>query len=145
MVEIVDARINESAVLESVKSDLAGANVLFVGTTRSVTDGRETVTLNYEAYAEMAIKQIDRLLTTASEKWRIVKCSVVHRTGEVPVGEASVAVAVSSAHRAASFESAAWIMEQLKRRVPIWKQEIWADGSQEWVHPDENPQQIKSD
>ena len=71
-------------------------------------------------------------------KWPLEKCAIVHRVGDVPIGETSVVVAVSSPHRVDAFEAAAWIMDELKKAVPIWKQEQWADGTQEWIHPARN-------
>ena len=84
----------------------------------------------------MAIKKMSQLRYRAFEKWPIEHCTIVHRVGLVPVGEASVAVAVSTPHRASSFEAAEWLIDRLKVEVPIWKRESFADGSQEWVHPD---------
>ena len=140
MIEIVTSKIDEQGVLNSVKSELAGACVLFVGTTRRLTAGKETMTLEYQAYIEMAINEIHRLRQRACADWPITQCSIVHRIGEVPVGESSVAVAVSSPHRVAAFESASWIMDTLKKDVPIWKKEAWTDGTGEWIHPVDNRQ-----
>ena len=140
MIEIVTSRIYEQAVLNSVKSELAGACVLFVGTTRRMTAGKETMTLQYQAYVEMATNEIHRLRERACTDWPISACSIVHRIGEVPIGETSVAVAVSSPHRVAAFESASWIMDTLKKEVPIWKQEVWTDGKRQWIHPVDNRQ-----
>ncbi len=140
MLEIVTYKIDEQGVLNSVKSELAGACVLFVGTTRRLTAGKETMTLEYQAYIEMAINEIYRLRQRACADWPITQCSIVHRIGEVPVGESSVAVAVSSPHRVAAFESASWIMDTLKKDVPIWKKEVWTDGTGEWIHPVDNRQ-----
>ncbi|MEM9410116.1 MAG: molybdenum cofactor biosynthesis protein MoaE [Planctomycetota bacterium] len=135
LIQITDRKIDESATLESVKSELAGACVLFVGTTRKLTDGKETTTLRYDSYLEMAEKKLQELRIAARDKWPLCKCAIVHRVGEVPIGETSVAVATSSPHRVDSFEAASWIMDTLKKEIPIWKQEVWADGTEEWVHP----------
>ncbi len=143
MVEIIDRRIDEAAVLDSIKSDRAGACVLFVGTTRGITDGRTTRRLDYEAYRDMAIPELERLIQAARENWPILNCHIVHRTGEVQVGETSVAVAVSSPHREPAFEAAAWLMDRLKQEVPIWKREVYDDGSQEWIHPQPQSPSIK--
>ena len=137
MIEITHSIINTNKVLESVNSTSAGAAVLFVGTTRQMTRGRETLKLDYECYEEMALKKMEQLRDQALEKWPIEKCSIVHRVGTVELGEASIAVAVSTPHRVASFEAAQWLVDILKKEVPIWKREYWADGSEEWVHPDE--------
>lgn len=136
MIEITSQPIDTAAVLASVQSDQAGAAVLFVGSTRQFTNGRETLKLEYECYETMAIKKMTEILDQATGKWNIETCSIVHRVGTVGLGEASIAVAVSSPHRADSFEAARWLVDTLKTEVPIWKRENWADGSQEWVHPD---------
>jgi molybdopterin synthase catalytic subunit len=109
--------------------------VLFLGTTRGLTAGRRTVALDYECYPEMARNKLAELAAEASRRWPLAGCAVVHRLGRLEVGEASVAVAVSSAHRQAAFEAGQWLIDTLKQSVPIWKRELWADGSSEWVHP----------
>ncbi len=134
MISIVTQKIDTQPLLESVSSPRAGASVLFVGTTRQFTSGRETVFLSYECYQEMAIGKLKELCDRAAKKWTIEKCGIVHRIGEVAIGEASVAVAVSTAHRKDAFESAQWIMDRLKEEVPIWKKEHWTDGDQQWIH-----------
>lgn len=134
-IEITANPIKADAVLQTVISPLAGASVLFVGTTRQLTAGRETVELEYECYAEMAIKKLQQLSSRAIENWNLYGCSIVHRIGVVPVGQASLAIAVSSAHRRAALEAIEWIVERLKIDVPIWKRECYADGETEWIHP----------
>ncbi|MDA7858251.1 molybdenum cofactor biosynthesis protein MoaE [bacterium] len=135
MISITSKAIDTKEVLESVKSDQAGASVLFVGSTRQFTGEKETIRLEYECYESMALEKIQQLVDLAQSKWDIQQCSVVHRTGLVGLGESSIAVAVSTGHRKESFEAAAWLVDELKIRVPIWKKEIWADGKTEWVHP----------
>jgi molybdopterin synthase catalytic subunit len=135
MVELTRDPIDAQGVLRAVQSTQAGAVVLFLGTTREFTAGRQTVRLHYEAYADMARRQLELLETQARAQWPLVGCALVHRLGEVGLGEASVAVAVSSPHRRDAFAAAEWLMDRLKQEVPIWKQEHWADGSSEWVHP----------
>ena len=135
MIELTHAKIMTEAVLANVSSTQAGAVVLFLGTTREFTDGRQTVTLDYECYEEMAIRKLQQLEATARERWSLVGCAIVHRLGNVPLGEASVAVAVSSPHRAAAFAAGRWLIDTLKTEVPIWKKENWADGASQWVHP----------
>lgn len=137
MIEITNEKIDEQAVLDSVKDQDSGACVLFVGTTRRMTGAKETVTLKYEAYREMAIEQMTSLSEKAAAKWPLKHCSIVHRLGQVDIGETSIAVAVGSPHRVDAFEAASWLMDELKAIVPIWKQEHWTDGSSEWVHPTE--------
>lgn len=136
MIRIVTQKIDTTAVLESVQAEACGAAVLFVGTTRRMTDGRETTKLNYECYEEMAIRKMEELSDQAKSTWPVDGVSVVHRVGNVALGEASIAIAVSSAHRQASFVAAEWLIDEIKKQVPIWKQEFWADGVSEWVHPE---------
>ena len=136
MIEIVEHPIDAQALLAAVQQDRAGAAVLFLGTTRQFTDGRETVRLDYECYQEMALKKLSELREQAMEKWPLEACGIVHRVGTVPVGEASVAIAVATPHRTEAFDAAKWIIDTLKQVVPIWKRENFSDGSKEWVHPD---------
>ena len=136
MIEITSTQIDTSAVLASVQSTQAGAAVLFVGSTRQFTDGRETLKLDYECYEALAIKKMTEILEQAKTKWKIEACSIVHRVGTVELGEASIAVAVSSPHRADSFDAGRWLVDTLKTEVPIWKRDYWADGSSEWIHPE---------
>ena len=91
--------------------------------------------LDYEAYEEMAGEKMKDLAAQARQQWQLVNVAIVHRLGNVPLGEASVAIAVSSAHRANAFEAGRWLIDTLKVEVPIWKREHWSDGSSEWVHP----------
>lgn len=135
--------IDIAAVLESVRSPAAGAVVLFLGTTREMTDGRQTRWLNYEAYAPLAEKLLAELISQAQQRWPLVACSVAHRLGRVEVGEVSVAIAVSSGHRQAAFEAGQWLIDRLKESVPIWKEEHWADGTSQWVHPGLSPPAVR--
>jgi molybdopterin synthase catalytic subunit len=113
--------------------------VLFLGTTREITADRRTTSLDYECYPEMAERKLAELEAEARSRWPILECTIVHRLGRVEIGEASVAVAVSSAHRQAAFEAGQWLIDTLKQVVPIWKCEHWADGTTEWVHPAQKP------
>ena len=122
-------------LLARVGSTQAGAVLLFLGTTREFTGGKQTVTLDYEAYNDMALKKMVELEETARSRWELVDCGIIHRLGNVPLGEPSVAIAVSSAHRANAFDAGRWLIDTLKEEVPIWKREHWSDGTQEWVHP----------
>jgi molybdopterin synthase catalytic subunit len=135
MIEITRDPIDIPAVLDSVSSSQAGAVVLFVGTTREMTCTRRTESLDYECYGPMAEKKLEELRAEACTRWPLVGCSIVHRVGCVDLGEASVAIAVSSPHREAAFEAGKWLIDTLKQVVPIWKKENWADGTSQWVHP----------
>jgi molybdopterin synthase catalytic subunit len=95
--------------------------------------------LSYEAHVPMAERELRRLAEEAVERFHLMRIVIVHRLGEVPIGDASVVVGCSSAHRRETFDALQWIMDTLKQRVPIWKQERYADGTTEWVHPIEQP------
>jgi molybdopterin synthase catalytic subunit len=135
MVQLTTELIDTTAVLDRVASNQAGAVVLFLGTTRELTQGRRTESLDYECYPQMAEKQMAKLEGEARRKWPIIQCAIVHRLGHLGLGEASVAIAVSSPHRRDAFEAGQWLIDRLKEVVPIWKKENWADGTSEWVHP----------
>ncbi len=135
MIDITEAPIDHAAATESVRSNRAGAVCTFLGTVREITGTRRTVTLSYEAYCEMALKKLAELESEARGRWPIIELAVVHRVGQLELGELSVVVAVSCPHRAHAFEACRWLIDTLKERVPIWKRETWEDGSSEWVHP----------
>ncbi len=135
MIELTDQPIDTAKVLAEVQSPASGAVVLFLGTTREFTDGRQTESLDYESYGEMAAKKLAELEAEARRRWEITHCAIVHRLGHVRLAEASVAIAVSTPHRHDAFEAGKWLIDSLKEVVPIWKKENWTDGTTEWVHP----------
>lgn len=135
MIELTHNPIDIALLTESVRSKGAGAVVLFLGTVRDMTLGRETVALDYEAFPDMARSKLAELLAEARGKWPIVGAAIVHRLGRLEPGDVSVAVAVSTPHRQQAFEAGKFLIDRLKETVPIWKKENWADGSTEWVHP----------
>jgi molybdopterin synthase catalytic subunit len=110
----------------------AGALVTFVGTVRDNARGRAVIALDYEAYPAAAEKMLARICTEMRERWPIIGAAVEHRTGRLEIGEASVVIAVSSAHRDAAFAAAAHAIERIKEIVPIWKKELYADGAT-WI------------
>jgi molybdopterin synthase catalytic subunit len=135
MIDITTHPIDTESLLRQVGSPKAGAVVLFLGTTREFTLGRQTASLDYECYGDMAREKLAELEAQARARWPIVGCTIVHRVGHLPIGEASVAIAVSTAHRQSAFEAGQWLIDTLKEVVPIWKKENWADGGSQWVHP----------
>jgi molybdopterin synthase catalytic subunit len=135
MIQLTDKPIDAQTVLQSVAAEEAGAAVLFLGVTRGVTRGRRTESLDYSCYEEMARGELAKLEAEARERWPIAGCAIVHRLGRLEIGEASVAVAVSTPHRGDAFEAGQWLIDSLKTTVPIWKMENWADGTSDWVHP----------
>ncbi|MCA9042360.1 MAG: molybdenum cofactor biosynthesis protein MoaE [Planctomycetaceae bacterium] len=134
-IELTHDVIQTDNVYNLVASKEAGAVVLFLGTVREMTAGRQTVALDYDAYPEMAQAQMESLAQETEEKWPIVELAIVHRLGHLELGEISVAVAVSTPHRRDAFEAGQFLIDELKVRVPIWKKENWSDGTTEWVHP----------
>jgi molybdopterin synthase catalytic subunit len=135
MIQLTESPIDEGAAVRAVRSPAAGAIVLFLGTARETTGARRTRSLDYEAYPEMARAKLAELEEEARRRWPLVECAVIHRLGHLAIGETSVAVAVSSAHREPAFEAGRWLIDRIKQVVPIWKRENWADGTSEWVHP----------
>jgi len=110
----------------------AGAIVTFVGTTRNENAGRRVVRLEYEAFGRMAVSEMRALAAQARRRWKLRSVAMVHRVGVVPVGQASVAIAVSAGHRAEAFAACHWLIDRLKEIVPIWKREHFR-GGQVWI------------
>ncbi|WP_425399734.1 molybdenum cofactor biosynthesis protein MoaE [Aeoliella sp.] len=139
MISLTHKPIELPPLVARASQPAAGAVVAFVGITRAQTrdaaGDKHTERLAYEAYEQMAFAKLEELEAAARKRWPLVECIVVHRLGEVPITEASVAVVVSSPHRRASFEAAEWLIDTLKQDVPIWKQEHYQGGETEWVHP----------
>lgn len=132
MFEIVDAPIDAEQVAAAVARPDAGAIVTFVGTTRDHHEGRQVLRLEYEAYPEMALAELRKIGAAARERWPITEVAIVHRIGVVPVGEASVVIAVSAAHRDAAFAASRFAIDRLKEVVPIWKKEHY-EGGEVWI------------
>jgi molybdopterin synthase catalytic subunit len=135
MIRLTDQPIDPSEALAAVSSASAGAAVLFLGTARQVTNGRRTLSLDYEGYSAMAEQKLKELAAEAQQRWPLTGCAMLHRLGNVLPGEISVAVAVSAPHRKVAFAAGQWLIDTLKEVVPIWKCENWADGERQWVHP----------
>jgi molybdopterin converting factor subunit 1 len=131
---IVREPIDTSRVLANIKRGEDGAAVVFEGVVRNQTRGRKTLYLEYEAYEEMARQQMESLAEQALKQFQIRDVALVHRLGRLEIGETSVWIAVASPHRAAAFDACLWLIDTLKRTVPIWKKEyfedgaVWADG-----------------
>lgn len=131
---LTDRPIDVAALVARVQAPGRGAIVLFLGTVRDHHAGRDVSSLEYSSYAAMAEAECARIVGEAEERWP-VQLAVVHRVGPLAIGEVAVGVAAGSAHRDGAFDAARWVIEQLKRRVPIWKREHYADGSVAWVDP----------
>ncbi|MUT64442.1 molybdenum cofactor biosynthesis protein MoaE [Paenibacillus sp. NEAU-GSW1] len=128
---ITDQAIDSNEVLAKVITADHGAALAFVGTTREWTHGKRTVRLEYEAYEPMAVKMMASIGEELAERWPGTLCAITHRIGAVGIAETSVVIAVSSPHRESCYEASRYAIERLKQIVPIWKKEIWEDGS-EW-------------
>jgi molybdopterin synthase catalytic subunit len=133
-VEIVDGVIAVEEIVSALKAGADGALCVFDGIVRDNTRGRRTLHLDYEAYREMALEQMRGIAAEAVAKFGVRDVALVHRLGRLVVGETSVLVVVASAHRGAAFDACRWLIDTLKKTVPIWKKEqfvdgaIWADG-----------------
>lgn len=136
---LVEGPIDVEQLRREIGSDAAGAVVVFVGTTRRATGEVITDRLEYEAHRPLALVCLARLQDQAVRQFSLVGCGVIHRLGLVEVGEESVAIGVASAHRKDAFAAVAWLMDQIKASVPIWKRDHLADGVARWVHGEERP------
>jgi len=132
MIRLTRTPIAVDALLRAVRDPAAGGIVVFLGTTRNVNEGRHVVRLEYEAFARMAVKEMRALAIAARRRWALRRVALVHRTGVVPVGVASVGIAVSAAHRAEAFAACRWLIDRLKTIVPIWKREHFR-GGRVWI------------
>jgi molybdopterin synthase catalytic subunit len=131
-VSVSETPIDGAALTAEVASDSTGATVLFLGTVRDHSVGKDGVThLEYEAYQEEVEGKIGEVIAEAAGRWDIEAVAVEHRVGTVELGGVSVGVAVAAGHRGAAFEAARYIIDQLKERAPIWKKEHWPGGA-EW-------------
>ena len=136
-IEIRAELLDATAAIAFVTDGAAGGIAVFLGTTRSERspDGRDLVALDYEAYEEMALKQMRDLAAAARSRWPVTKLALLHRTGRVAISQPSVVIAVSTPHRADAFEACRFLIDELKKSVAIWKKEIWSAGPGTWVHP----------
>lgn len=139
LVQIVRDPIDAAAILASVKAGADGAVVVFDGIVRDNTRGRQTLHLDYEAYEEMALRQMQLLRAEAIEHKGAREVAIVHRLGRLTIGETSVLIAVASAHRGVAFDACRWVIDTLKKTVPIWKKEQFADGAV-WADGEPFPQ-----
>ncbi len=130
---IVERPIDPAALLAEVARSGNGATVLFLGTVRDVNDGASVTALDYTAYAPMAQRELGDIVAEAARRWGTEDITVEHRIGELGLGDASVAIAVAHPHRGEAYDASRYIIEELKRRLPIWKREHYADGRADWV------------
>jgi molybdopterin converting factor subunit 1 len=131
---IVRERIETDSILQRIKQPEDGAATIFEGVVRNNTRGRRTLYLDYEAYEDMALKRMEGLADRALAEFKIRDLAIVHRLGRLEIGETSILIVVASAHRGPAFEACRWLIDSVKRTVPIWKKEhfedgaVWADG-----------------
>lgn len=130
--KITEQSINMQELADFVADPTAGAMATFVGMTRNTNDGRNVTRLEYECYPGMAEKEMQKIAEAVLTRWPITKVAMLHRIGRVDIGEASVAIAVSSGHRHAAFEACHYAINQLKETVPIWKKELY-EGGELWI------------
>ncbi|MGE5465272.1 MAG: molybdenum cofactor biosynthesis protein MoaE [Betaproteobacteria bacterium] len=130
--EVTEAPLSADEIASRVTNPHSGATLVFVGTVREWTKGRRTVLLEYEAYAEMAVAQMQVIGREIEARWPGTKTAIVHRVGRLDITEASVIIAVATPHRADAFDACRHAIERLKQIVPVWKKEVWEDG-EEWV------------
>jgi molybdopterin synthase catalytic subunit len=140
-VELGRAVIPSAQVLDEMKSGSDGAVCVFDGIVRDNTRGRRTLFLDYEAYEEMALEQMRRLAAEAVVKFGVRDIALLHRLGRLEVGETSVLIVVASAHRGAAFDACRWLIDTLKKTVPIWKKEHFVDGAV-WAAGEPFPDEI---
>ena len=132
---IVTHALDTDALLREVADARRGATALFVGTVRSVNEGREVVGIEYSAYESMAEREMSVVLDEAEAMNEGVVLVAEHRIGRLEVGEASIAIAAAHAHRARALDALRYAIDEIKKRAPIWKRELYADGSESWVDP----------
>lgn len=140
-IEIIDGPINADELVAGMKAGADGAVCVFDGIVRDNTRGRQTLYLDYEAYREMALEQMRGLAAEAVTRFGVRDVAMVHRLGRLMVGETSVLIAVASAHRGTAFEACRWLIDTLKKTVPIWKKETFADGAV-WADGEPFPEEI---
>ena len=131
MVRVQREPIDGQALIRAVQTDGDGAVALFLGTVRDHNEGRKVIGLEYSAYEKMALQELGRVREAALERFEISAAAVVHRLGALEIGAASVAVAIAAPHRAAAFDACRFVIDTLKRTVPIWKKETF-EGGQVW-------------
>ncbi|HEY6200256.1 MAG TPA: molybdenum cofactor biosynthesis protein MoaE [Candidatus Binatia bacterium] len=132
MFRVVRTALDMQELVRYVTDPSAGAIATFIGTTRNNNEGRKVIALDYDAYPEMAEKELRRIGDDAKKKWNIERMAIVHRIGPVEITEASVMIAVSAAHRDDAFQACRFAIEEIKKTVPIWKKEVF-EGGEVWI------------
>ena len=138
-VALIDRALDPAALLGEVSAPANGAAILFVGTVRETNEGRDVTGIDYSAYAAMAQRELEAIAAETASRYATPHVVIEHRLGTLAVGEASVAIAVAHPRRGAAYDASRFVIEELKRRVPIWKREHYVDGTREWVDPSGRP------
>lgn len=136
MIELDSKPLNIQKAIDHVSAGSVGGIDVFIGTVRDATEGKKVVALEFEAYEKMAIAEFEKIVSQAIERWSVHKIAILHAVGRKEIGDLAVVIAVSAAHRDAAFKACRYIIDTLKKTVPIWKKEIFEDG-EVWVaaHP----------
>jgi len=132
---VITREIDPASLIHEVASPEHGAISVFIGTVREVNDGRSVSAIEYSAYKSMADAELERILDEAEERFGVSALVVEHRIGLLGLGDVSVAIAAAHAHRAPALDCTRYVIEEIKKRVPIWKKEHYVDGTREWVDP----------
>jgi molybdopterin synthase catalytic subunit len=140
---IVSHPIDTTSLLAEVASNVNGATVLFTGSVRDLSEGRAVSGIDYDAYESMALEELTRIVGETSERFDTSHVVAEHRTGKLALGEISIAIAVGHPHRGPAFAAARHMIEEVKLRLPIWKQELFADGTRAWVDARVDAQSVR--
>jgi len=136
---LVRTRLSLDALLGEVSAPERGGTCVFLGTVRNGSEEPGVTAIEYSAYEEMVEAEFGRLLADAGRRWPEARIAVRHRLGVIPSGEASIAIAAAAPHRAEAFEACRFVIEEVKRRIPVWKKELRVDGTETWVDPSGHP------
>ncbi len=137
LIRVTETPLNIAEAVAAVETNAAGAVNVFLGNVRDNNLGRRVDHLVYDAYPAMAEKVMREIAAEAKDRFGLLDCAVLHRTGRLELGETSLLIAVSSGHRAESFEGGHWLVNEIKKRVPVWKKEVWEDG-EAWIEGPES-------
>lgn len=129
---VTDQPLDPALLVDAVRRDEAGAVALFYGVVRNENSGRRVLYLEYDAYPEMALRKMRAVADEVRARYAVIDVGIMHRTGRLEIGEASLLVAVSSGHRAEAFDACHFAVDRVKQIVPVWKKEVWEDG-EAWV------------
>jgi len=139
MSHLTRERISLDALLAAVASPTCGGTCVFLGTVRNGPDEHGVTAIEYSAYEEMVEAEFARLLADAGTRWPDARIAVRHRLGTIAAGEASIGIAAAAPHRAQAFDACRFVIEEVKKRVPVWKKEMRVDGTEVWVDPSGRP------